>query len=310
MDHLPLHLKYRPNTFDEVIGNESLIESLKTVVGRDKGQVRSFLFIGPSGCGKTTLARIVANELGCSERDFFEYNSANVRGIDTIRDIATNAVYAPLNGKIKVYLLDEFHKATNDAQNAILKLLEDTPKHVVFILCTTDPEKLLKTIKTRCSTYQVNALPRIKILTLLKNVSKQEEVDVDIEVLKKISDICQGSPRQALVLLDQVIDIEDTDLAIQAIVDNTVDEVKVLDLCRVLMKPRKSWKEVSDIIKGLENTEVENIRYAILGYLSSVLLNKESDQVLNMIEVFSSSWMYSGKAGLISSCYMAYKIFS
>jgi DNA polymerase III subunit gamma/tau len=310
MDHLPLHLKYRPKEFDEVVGNESVVESLKVIVSREKGQIRSFLLTGPSGCGKTTLARIIANKLGCSDRDFSEYNSANVRGIDTIREIVTNSAYAPMNGKVKVYLLDEFHKATNDAQNAILKLLEDTPQHVVFILCTTDPEKLLKTIKTRCSTFQVNSLPRVKILSLLKKVSQDEGVDTSIEVLKKIADVCQGSPRQALVLLDQVIDIEDEEIAIQAVIDNTVDEIKVLDLCRLLMKSRKTWKEVADHIRALEGTEPENIRYAVLGYLSSVLLNKEDERVLNMIEIFSPSWMYSGRAGLTSSCFMAYKIFS
>lgn len=309
MDHLPLHLKYRPKNFQDVIGNESVVESLKSVIGREKGQVRSFLLIGPSGCGKTTLARIIANKLGCSDRDFSEFNSANVRGIETIREIATNSAYAPMSGKVKVYLLDEFHKATVDAQNAILKLLEDTPQHVVFILCTTDPEKLLKTIKTRCSTYQVNSLPRIKIVSLLKKVCQEEGVEVSAEILKRIADVSQGGPRQALVLLDQVIDIEDEELALQTIIDNTVDEIKVLDLCRLLIK-KSSWQEIANTIKGLESTEVENIRYAILGYLSAVLLSKGDERIANLIEIFSPSWMYTGRAGLTSSCFLSHKIFS
>jgi DNA polymerase III subunit gamma/tau len=255
------------------------------------------------------MARIIKNELGCSDRDFFEYNSANVRGIDTIREIGMNCRFAPSKGPVKIYLLDEAHKMTNDAQNALLKLLEDTPTHVRFILATTDPDKLLKTIKTRCSTYQVGSLPRVKLLQLMKRVCDQEKVDVSSEVLKRIADVSRGGPRQALVLLDQVMDIADEELAIQAVIDNSVDEVKVLELCRILMKPRKSWKEVADMIRSLENVEVENSRYAILGYLSSVLLNKEDERVLAMIEIFTPSWMYSGRAGLVASCFMAYKVF-
>jgi len=197
----PLHIKYRPQTFDELIGNETTIESLKSILQREKGEIRSFLFTGPSGCGKTTIARIMANELKCSDRDLQEYNSSNTRGIDTIREIANNCRYSPLNGKVKIYLLDEIHKATNDAQNALLKLLEDTPNHVRFILCTTDPEKLLKTIKTRCSTFVVSSLQRAKIMKLLKWVCEEEKCDISQKVIQKIAECADGSPRQSLVLL-------------------------------------------------------------------------------------------------------------
>lgn len=306
MKDLALHLKYRPTDFDDFIGNDSTIESLKSVIRRKENQVRSFLFTGPSGCGKTTLARIIKEELNCSDKDFYEYNVADVRGIDTIRDISSNSRFAPLSGKVKMYLLDECHKLTTDAQNALLKLLEDTPSHVRFLLCTTDPEKLIKTIRTRCSTYSVSLLPKAKILKLLKLVVNLEEKEVAPEIIKKITDVSNGSPRQALVILDQVVDIEDDEIALQTIIDSTVDEVKVLDLCRMLVDKNTSWEKICNCIKGLENTEPETIRYSVLGYFTSILLNKDSPVIVQLIEIFSDSWIYSGKAGLVSSCYMSY----
>jgi DNA polymerase III gamma/tau subunit len=244
------------------------------------------------------------SHLECPDQDFYEYNSANVRGIDTIRDIGSGCQYAAFSGGIKIYLLDECHKITPDGQAALLKLLEDTPSHVFFILCTTDPEKLITTIKTRCSRFEVSALPRHSQMKLLRDVCGKEGVEIDSPILIKIADSCNGSPRQALVMLDQIIDIVDPDIAMQAIIDCTVDDVKVLDLCRALVGGRATWAEVSTILKGLTG-EPESIRYAVLGYLNSVLLNRGDDRTAKTITYFCESYMYVGKAGLSLSCYMA-----
>jgi len=300
----PLHLKYRPKTFDEFIGNEATIEALKSVVSRTSGEVRSFLFTGPSGCGKTTLARIVASELNCQAKDIYEYNSANTRGIDTIREIAQSSRYLPLGGKIKVYLLDEIHKATADAQNALLKLLEDTPKHIRFILCTTDPEKLIKTIKTRCSTFTVSSLQRSKIMKLLHWICSEEKVKVEEAVLQKIAECCDGSARQGIVFLDQIIDIENQETALQAIVDATVQDSSIKDLIQKLLQPGISWKTLTPIIKSLDE-EPEQIRRAILGYCEKVMLDSPNERLCSIIEIFWDSWTYVGRAGLIRSCYRA-----
>ncbi|KKL10376.1 hypothetical protein LCGC14_2556470, partial [marine sediment metagenome] len=223
-DKGPLHIAHRPSDFSTFVGNESTIQSLKSVLDREKGHVKVFLLQGPSGCGKTTLARIIRNYLGCSEHDFFEYNMANTRGIDTIRGLVGNAKYAPLKGGVRIYLLDECHKLTTDAQNALLKILEDTPDHVRFILCTTEPEKLINTIKTRCSTFQVSSLQRAKIITLLKGVCEKEEAEFPDKHYKEIARVCDGSPRKALSILDQIMDIPDDDKAFDAILSATVSE--------------------------------------------------------------------------------------
>lgn len=304
---LPLHTKYRPQNFDEFIGNSSTVEALRLILSRTAGEVRAFLFTGPSGTGKTTLARIIGNELHCGERDLYEYNVASIRGIDTIREIASNCRYTPLTGRVKVFILDEAAKITNDGQNALLKLLEDPPKYVRFVLCTTDPEKLIKTIKNRCTTFSLSLLKRPEIFKLLKWVCKEEKIELGQDLLSKIAISCEGSPRQALVLLDQVIDIEDEELAIQSIVDITEVETNTLELCRAILD-KSSWKTIAGIISNLDD-EPEKIRYAILTYMMKVLLNNnQGDRAAQIIDLFKDNVMYSGKPGLVVSCYLTTKI--
>lgn len=304
---LPLHLKYRPQSFEEVIGNETVVDSLKSILSRESGEIRSFLFTGNSGCGKTTLARIIKNELSCGDKDFIEYNSANVRGIDTIREISTNCRYAPMTGRLKIYLLDEVHKITNDAQNALLKLLEDTPKHVRFILCTTDPEKLLQTIRTRCSTFKMNPLRRNQIIKLLKWICEEEKIEVSIKIFTKIADYSDGSARQAIVMLDQVIDIQDEEQALQTLIDASVNEASVLLLCQKLLR-RTKWTEVAEVLKGIED-DPEKVRLAVLGYMGKVLLSSiENETAAKIIELFKDPFYTGGKSLLIATCFWANKI--
>lgn len=303
------HLKHRPKDFEDFWGNSSMIASLKSVVYREEGMPHSFLFTGPSGCGKTTLARIICEILQCDEKDFLEYNMANTRGIDTIRDISYMSRYAATAGKIKIYLIDECHKLTNDAQNALLKLLEDTPRHVYFILCTTDPEKLINTIKTRCSTFRVRRLPTPQIITLLKSVCKKEKrEDFNDEVLNRIAKASLGSPRKALVMLDQVFDIEDEDEALEIISEGMVDESQLIDLCRILSKPAKNkkekWVEVGKIIAGLSG-EPEQIRTGILNYMAKILFKRYDLFIAEVMGCFKDNYFYNGKAGLLHDCFLA-----
>ena len=302
---LPLHLKYRPTTFDEVIGNESVVASLKSILGRE-GRPHALLFSGPSGCGKTTLARIVKTELGCSDWDFSEKNMSNTRGIDTIRDLITNCKYAPGDGPCKIYLLDEFHRTTKDSQHAILKILEDTPSHVYFILCTTEPEKLLKTIRTRCTKYQVASLVKRNIAKLLRWVLEEEGFSrFPEEVIKEVTKVAEGSPREALVILDSIVDIDDEKEMLQAVVDYSVKQESVVNLCRALLEGKK-WKAVSEILRGIDE-EPEKVRYAILSWMNSVLLKSENDRAAFVIENCLDSVMYSGRAGLTYACYVSSK---
>jgi len=309
---MPLHIDYRPKNLDEMIGNESTISSLKTVLGRED-KPHAFMFTGPKGCGKTTLARIVSDMVGCTKDGLNEYNTANTRGIDTIRDIDRSCRYAPLSGGSVLYLMDECHKLTNDAQNALLKLLEEPPKHVYFCLCTTNPEKVIDTVKDRCQIYKVRLLTSMQIKKLLRRVLKSEKIKrFPMEAVSEIARISEGTPRRALVVLDGVIDIEDDKELMEAISEALISEQEVRDLCRLLIDvPRVSkWKEVSKLLKGIEE-EPEQIRYAILGYFNTAILNSNGDaaeRIDILIDCFQDSYIYTGKAGLSSSCYKASRL--
>jgi len=302
----PLHIKYRPSVFSEFIGNEPTVEALKSVLKREgKDQIKTYLFSGPSGCGKTTLARIISKELGCFETDFFEYNVANTRGIDTIRDLIQKARYAPLKGDIKIYLLDEAHKLTSDAQNALLKILEDTPDHVRFILCTTEENKLILTIRNRATVFPVNRIPRPVMAGFLKGIAKKEGVEFAEKYYTEIASVSEGSPRMALAILDKIIDIEDDEEAFNAISSANFDEMEVKKLIDYLMSQgKKSWKEVSKIVKNLDLTgsKPEEIRVAIARYFGTVLLNRGDPWSHRVMAMFASEpWFYTGREKLLDT---------
>jgi len=306
MNNEPLQIRYRPKNFKEFIGSEGVIESLNSVLSQEN-KSKVFLFTGPSGCGKTTLARILKTELRCSDRDFIEMNTANTRGIDTIREVISNCSYGAFEGDVKIYFFDEAHRISSDAQPALLKILEDTPKHVYFILTTTEPEKLLKTIRTRCSIYHLRLLRRGEIVKLLKKVCEEEGLDLSIDTLKEIARVSEGIPRQALVILGQVMNVGNEEEILKVIEEGSVKESQVIEICRLLMEKRKGWKEMAVLLKGVDS-EPESVRYAVLGYLNAVLLNRADDRIVEMIDLFSESFMYSGKAGLTSACYYACKV--
>ncbi|MCK9281522.1 MAG: AAA family ATPase [Melioribacteraceae bacterium] len=298
------NIEFRPKTFNEIIGNRDTVESLQSLL-QQKDPPHTFLFSGLTGCGKTTLARIVANELGCSEYDRIELNSSNNRGIDTARDIISQMSFKPLQGKCKVYILDEVHATTKDFQHAMLKALEDAPKHVFFILCTTEPEKLLKTILNRCSRFEVHKLNIKMIMRLLDNVLSPRKIKINIDVLEKIAEESEGIPRQALIMLQQIIGIKEADKAIKIIQSIKTDQKQVIDLCRALNEGR-AWNQIAGIIKSIE-AEPESIRRAVLGYFTTIALNsKDKKTALRsamIIENFTDNYYDSGKAGLILSAF-------
>jgi len=306
---MPLQLNYRPNSLEEFFGNEAIKESLKSVLARED-HPKTFLLTGPSGCGKTTLARIIATMLGCSDMDLAQHNISDMRGIDTAREIISSCQFEPLYGEVRVIILNEIHQSTKDFQNAMLEILEEPPKSVYFILCTTEPEKLLKTIKTRATTYNVSTLRKHDMISLIKWVTDSEGVQLSEKVKNAILFSAEGCARKALVILDQIIDIPEEEKQLEAINEVTPDETLVIDLCRKIMARESGenrWKELSVMLKGIDQ-DAEGVRRAVLGYLTSVLINgKYSDgkRVAQMIAEFSNNYYDTGKSGLITSIYLS-----
>lgn len=300
---MELYKKYRPKTFDEIIGQEHIIKSLKSMVEKNKVP-HTLLFTGASGCGKTTIARIIRKELKCGKYDFIEMNCADVRGIDEVRKIRQRIQQAPINGKCRVWLIDEAHKLTNDAQNAFLKMLEDTPKHIYFMLATTEPNKLLKTIQTRSTEISVKGLTNTSMIKLISDICIKEKVKISDDVIDKIIENSEGSARKALVLLNQIIDLDSEDEMLEAIKKSTMEE-QAIQIARALHNPRTKWPEMAKILKDNETEEPEQIRWMILGYAKAVLLGNSNirNRAFEIIQVFRDNFYDSKNAGLTACCY-------
>jgi DNA polymerase III gamma/tau subunit len=298
---MSLYNKYRPQSLDDVFGNRSTIRTLQGTL-KKPDPPHAYLFHGPTGCGKTTLSRILARELGATGNDYREIDSADFRGIDMVRNLREQANFRPLEGGVRVWLLDECHKMTNDAQNALLKILEDPPEHVYFILATTDPEKLLSTIRGRCSQFPVAPLSEVEMRRLLSEVAKAEDESITRPVYETIIDESFGRPRDALQMLEQVLssDAEDREEVIKQV---KAFDGQVKDLCRALKKPGTPWSEVRHLLKNLENEGVERVRRAVLGYMKAVLLSGEDDMAGLVMEEFIHPFYDSGFPELVFACY-------
>ncbi len=222
--YLPFFRKYRPQQFSDLIGQEALVKALSNAIELNR-IANAYLFCGPRGTGKTSSARIFAKSLNCAEGisitpcqkcascvditnasglDVIEIDAASNRGIDDAKELISQVQYAPINGRFKIFIIDEVHMLSKDAFNALLKTFEEPPANVIFILATTEPHKVLETIVSRCQRYDFRRITIEDIVTKLKEVATLEKIKITDDALFEIAKSSNGGMRDSLALLDQV----------------------------------------------------------------------------------------------------------
>jgi DNA polymerase-3 subunit gamma/tau len=252
-----LYRKHRPQSFEEVVGQEAVVRTLSNAIGTDAVR-QAYLFAGPRGTGKTSMARILAKCLNCTQGptttpdgtchacraiaagtslDVIEMDAASQRGIDDIREIRDRVVLQPVEGRYKIYILDEAHQLTDAAWNALLKLIEEPPPHLVFVFCTTDLSKVLPTVRSRCQTF-VFQRPRLQdLVKVLRQIADAEGIDAPDQALALVARSGRGAYRDAVSTLDQLASATGNKVTVPAVLEllGTVEEEALFRLCDLVI---------------------------------------------------------------------------
>lgn len=280
--YVALYRKYRPHTFKDVVGQEQVVDLLVNSIKQNKIS-HAYLFCGGRGTGKTSVARIVAREIGCNPEDIIEIDAASNRGIDEIRELREAVRTAPFSSPYKIYIIDEAHMLTKEASNALLKTLEEPPSHVIFILATTDPEKLPATIVSRCQKVFFKN-PSHEILSAqLTHVAQQEGFTLNADSATLVAIHGKGSYRDALGILEQILAVSDTKIdheKVRSLLGSSESEL-LLSLVEALCK--KDAKTVVTLLKANRGKNalrtyddlIELIRQGLLSRAGGEVENKE-----------------------------------
>ncbi|MDJ0681343.1 MAG: DNA polymerase III subunit gamma/tau [Xenococcaceae cyanobacterium MO_167.B52] len=313
MTYEPLHHKYRPQTFGDLVGQSAIAQTLINGIKQEK-IAPAYLFTGPRGTGKTSSARILAKSLNCLKQDrptptpcgecevckaiatgtaldIIEIDAASNTGVDNIREIIERSQFAPVQSRYKVYAIDECHMLSTAAFNALLKTLEEPPPRVVFILATTDPQRVLPTIISRCQRFDYRRIPLEEMVNHLKYIAQQENIDIDSEAIRLVAQVANGGLRDAESLLDQ-LSLFPEKITIDQVWD-LVGAIPERDLLSLLQEIRtKNFAGVLSQCRNLLDRGREPI--TVLQNLASFYLNlliaQSAPQSSNLVAVTEDCW--------------------
>lgn len=311
MTYIVFARKWRPKTFDEIIGQGHVARILKNAI--KQGRVaHAYIFSGPRGVGKTSAARIFAKALNCQKGpapdpcnkcascveisgsrslDVLEIDGASNRGIDEIRSLRENVKFAPVQGKFKIYIIDEVHQITTDGFNALLKTLEEPPAHVKFIFATTQPNKVLPTILSRCQRFDFRRIPTKDIVAKLALVSKQEKLQITDDALYAIARSADGSMRDAESVLDQMSSFAGKKIEIAGVnqVLGTLNEETLFEMSEAIAG--KDTPGILKMIDGLvkEGKDISFVSVELLAHFRNLLIAKVGKDLKELIDLSKES---------------------
>lgn len=323
-DYQVIARRYRPKRFQEVLGQEAIVTTLKNAIKNNR-LAHAYLFCGSRGTGKTTLARLFAKALNCqqptsdqepcnqcssckeiisgSSLDVIEIDGASHRGIEDIRQINDNVGYAPSSGKFKIYIIDEVHMLTKEAFNALLKTLEEPPAKVKFFFATTEPHKVLPTILSRCQRFNLNRIPLEKIIQKLRLIADEMSCNIEEEAIRLIASQAEGGLRDAESLFDQIIAFESGHITVDSVssilglmprtaffeLDQAGKEGNLAKAFEISHQVFSQGKDLLHFIEGL----IEHFRYLLLIKLSGkeapylILSDKDRSQYAESAKIYT-----------------------
>lgn len=299
-----LYKKHRPQDFDQIVGNKSVISSLQSKI--KNGDLPHFMvFAGPPGCGKTTISRILKEKLEVRDLDFREINAATDNGVDVARDIAEKCRYKPFKpGKNRLWLFDEAHRLTPQCLAAMLKTLEDTPEHAYFIFATSEHQKLSEAIKSRATIYTMKPLNDAEMQGLLTDIAEKEGFEIPEPVLEKIITVSLGQSRNALVALDAIKSLPPKKM-LEAVERAAQEESKCYDLLKALLWGNGTWKSIATILENFEEDPEQTRRYlmtAACNQLKSPDKERSHDAAFQLAYSMKNPFYNNGFNDLVFAC--------